>query len=90
MTDKIIIDGIDVSECRNNFISVTNDICCYAESERTTMIKKCSECPNCIFKQLKRKEQVLNEVEKYCEEQDLKYDTTACDILNIIDKTEVQ
>lgn len=40
-----------------------------------------------IDKLLKYKS-ALSEIEKYCEEQNLKYDNTACDILNIINNTE--
>lgn len=32
--------------------------------------------------------QVLNEIEQHCNEQNLKYDTTACEILNIINKAK--
>lgn len=40
-------------------------------------------------KKLLKYKSVLSEIEKYCEEQNLKYDNTACDILNIINNTEV-
>ena len=50
MTDKqVIIDGVDVSECSNNegkLCSMSREAYCY-----------CSDKPNCIYKQLKRKEQ---------------------------------
>lgn len=35
-----------------------------------------------------RYKQVLNEIEQHCNEQNLKYDTTACEILNIIHKAK--
>lgn len=54
MTDKkIIIDGVDVSECRNydrNQFWECKPFACH-----------CYELPNCYFKQLKRKEQECNE-----------------------------
>lgn len=39
-------------------------------------------------KKLLKYKSALSEIEKYCEEQNLKYDNTACDILNIIINTE--
>lgn len=39
-------------------------------------------------KKLLKYKSALSEIEKYCEEQNLKYDNTACDILNIINNTE--
>ena len=33
-------------------------------------------------------EQTLNEIEQHCNEQNLKYDTTACEILDIINKAK--
>lgn len=43
------------------------------------------ECEE-LKKQLTKYKQALDEIESYCNEQNLKYDTTACAILDIIDK----
>ena len=48
MTDKQIIDGIDVSKCQHYGKCSTY---CYVVDE------PCSDNPNCYYKQLKRKEQ---------------------------------
>lgn len=38
----------------------------------------CKDCTDCVFKQ----------IVEYCLDQNLKYDTTACDILDIMDIRE--
>ena len=76
MTDKeIIIDGVNVNKCayyEHDGVLTCNDY------------ESCEDNPNCYFKQLKHKEQALDEIEKYCKKQNLKYDTTACYILGVI------
>lgn len=60
MTDKIIIDGIDVSECEfycEEYCNLSND-----RNERLPFAEKCTEYSDCCYKQLKRKKQ---ECEKY-------------------------
>ena len=52
MTDKTVIDGIDVSECRHYGKCSTY---CYVVEEL------CSDNPNCYYKQLKRKEQEVQQ-----------------------------
>ena len=39
---------------------------------------------------LQKYKQILDKVEQYCKEQNLKYDTTACEILDIIDVKEIK
>lgn len=61
MTDKekIIIDGIDVSEC--GFLwkeKLPKKFC-----NNGNLDCDCNSNPNCYFKQLKRKEQALDEIE---------------------------
>lgn len=104
---QIIIHRVDVSGCN------------YSGSQENCIIRahqKCSNYPNCYFKQLARKTQecealksesftmnsliieqeeeidryckALEEIEEYCKEQNLKYDTTACIILDIINKVK--
>lgn len=71
MTDKekIIIDGVNVSECE--FYSSNSGNCLEFNGKYTIDIcdsAKCSNNPNCYFKQLKRKEQEcenLKAEEKY-------------------------
>lgn len=57
MTDKIIIDGVDVSGCeyfdKNEYYTCT--------SENTF---DCEECPICYYKQLQRKEQECEELKQ--------------------------
>ena len=67
MQNKIVIDGVDVSECEyydKNKPSLT----CTCEEY------SCSECYNCYYKQLKRKEQALDEIEKYLDAQQKYFD----------------
>ena len=57
MDNKVIVDGVDVGGCE------------YYDEERPTLTctceeYPCSECPNCYFKQLKRKEQECEELKK--------------------------
>lgn len=41
-----------------------------------------------LFLEVGRYRKALDEIEEYCEEQNLKYDTTACMILDIINKAK--
>ena len=67
MTDNPnIIDGIDVSMCEwFGQIDLDINIICTSNSP-----KKCSgyckDNPNCVYKQLKHKEQKLKQIEKLC------------------------
>ena len=72
MVDKqVIVDGIDISECKE----LVNECDCYLteehdyRSEIPYTYNKCSEFPNCYYKQLKRKEQecerLKNELSTY-------------------------
>lgn len=66
MTDKTIINGIDVSKCSNydqdSFFECENSYC------------HCDEILNCYFKQLKRKEQECEELKEKCN----KYQNEIC------------
>lgn len=83
MTEEIIIDGVDVSEC-GFFHPKYKDTDCHialAFSEEYEGCMKCENNPNCYFKQLKRTEQKLEKIKdivSYCEEQvwcnDCKYE----------------
>lgn len=95
MTDKeIIIDGINISECEFLINNKDKQICHCLKSDLFGMVefvenaknKNCNENSNCYYKQLKRKEKLINEIEECCRQCNLKWDFTACDILNIIDK----
>lgn len=63
MIDKQIIDGIDVSECGHyhygkceiDYDEWNNEIIRYNE---------CQNNPNCVYKQLKRKEQEYNKLKQ--------------------------
>lgn len=70
MTDKeqIIIDGVDVSECkhyeRHSFYDC-NETC---EDNGAIVCTNCEDNPDCYFKQLARKEQEINNVQEYYKE----------------------
>lgn len=78
MTDKeMIIDGIDVSKCE--YRDWRNFCCCDNSKEnegeeRVTGRGGCKYNPNCYFKQLKRKEQALDEIKKYLDIQQKYFD----------------
>lgn len=84
MTDKKIIDGVDVSKCEYYAITsgvISNVGDCYISiSSRTKKItgrfEPCECNPNCYYKQLSHKtaecdkyEQALDEIEEYCDKQ---------------------
>lgn len=121
--EKIIIGGVDVSECEYVCNTAFGNIGCKLPFNEEI---HCCNIPNCYYKQLqkekfenlnnrqmvesaenliyenselykniKEKEQecerykkALNGIEQHCNEQNLKYDTTACEILNIINKVK--
>ena len=53
--EQIIIDGVDVNKCRYKNRSIYNTVYCAWCS--SLIGEKCTEHPNCYYKQLKRKEQ---------------------------------
>ena len=59
MTDKQIIDGVDVSGCKNLMQGIVPFGC--MEDRKTC---SCMNNPNCLYKQLKRKEQECEELNK--------------------------
>ena len=76
MADKIIIDGIDISEC--NYAILPKHQCPmksmpYAKETSCIACKEhCKNNPNCYFKQLKRAEQKLEKIKEivsHCKEQ---------------------
>jgi hypothetical protein len=62
MTDKKIINGVDVSGCDFLGVELTKKRMCAC-----SMIDFCNEEPNCYYKQLKRAEQKLAEKDKEIE-----------------------
>lgn len=67
MTEEIIIDGVDVSECVRQGETVAGITCGNGErirlaNEIITKHKLCKDNPNCYYKQLKRKEQECEEL----------------------------
>ena len=72
MTDKeqIIIDGVDVSECQDFYISSADTKCCNCESDNTQFLA-CKDNLNCYFKQLARKTQECEELKKYIREREV-------------------
>lgn len=58
MEEKIIIDGVDVSECRY-YVTYTKD--CISDNKS---YNKCESCNDCYYKQLKRLEQENEKIKK--------------------------
>lgn len=80
------IEGWDNDPCK---------VCTYkqnyqAKEQECEELKKATvtlaEGLNFQQKRADKLEQALDEIENYCDEQNLKYDTTACDILGIINR----
>lgn len=101
MTDKeIIIDGVDVNECEKLGETIGGITCGLGKrirfaNEIITKHNLCKNNPNCDYKQLKRKEQALDEIENYVRDNSdfdksdkLTSDTGAYDILEIINKAK--
>ena len=88
MTDKqTIIDGIDVSKCEY-CLKMTKYRCTI---QRDVYKCLCEENPNCYYKQLKRKEQALDEIEKYLDAQQKYFDGEDYhNLLDIISKARGQ
>lgn len=85
MTDKIIIDGVDVSECE--FYGYDGVCKLYSGS---ICSKDCSNYPNCNYKQLKRKTQECEEL--YNEKMKLidKSIEQKCKIRELIDENAIK
>lgn len=86
MTNKeIIIDGVNVSECE--FLwkeKLPKKVC-----NNGNLDCDCNSNPNCYYKQLKRKEQALDEIEKYLDAQQKYFDGEDYhNLLDIINKTK--
>ncbi len=63
MTKEIIINGVNISECkyRRDGIFTSDDYCRLYELHEYDHID-CKDNPNCYFKRLKRKEQECEEI----------------------------
>lgn len=82
MTDKqIMIDGVDVTYCEycSRYANTTIHHCDWTG--------ECKEHPNCYYKQLKRAEQKLAKIKKYCKPK-VMMNGTANVILQIIEGKE--
>lgn len=95
MTDKeIIINGVDVSECVSFDKLNGLNICCYDDTreDKIPFANFCIENKDCSYKQFKRKEQALDEIEKIAKNDiELKYNdkkNTIKRILEIINKAK--
>ena len=90
MTDKqIIIDGVDVSGCKK----YEHEIVRYNATLKNMCFcgGRCTDekNANCYFKQLKRKEQALDEIEEYLDaQQRYFYDEDYRNLLDIINKAK--
>ena len=92
MVDKpTIIDGVDISKC-NYFDCDSKE--CKAEyyvryGYEIVKYDNCRENPDCYYKQLKRKEQALDEIEEYLDaQQRYFYDEDYRNLLDIINKAK--
>ena len=73
MTEEIIINGVDVSGCEKQGETIAGITCGNGErirlaNEIITKHKLCKDNPNCVYKQLKRKEQECEELKKIINE----------------------
>lgn len=76
MTNKTIINGIDVGKCKSFFKGIKeHNICCYFDTreDKIPFAVFCEENPNCYFKQLARAKE---EIEKWKHQAELGSDTT--------------
>ena len=64
MTDKQIIDGVDVSKCKYIDIENFEKPICHCISQRNECEMPCEYNKDCHYKQLKRKEQECEELKK--------------------------
>ena len=105
MADKqIVINGVDVSGCKLyrdevSFVGgeTITDVCSiwiwqrdYSGLEPSCIMKcHCSDNSNCYYKQLKTKEQALDEIEKYLDAQQKYFDGEDYhNLLDIINKAK--
>ncbi len=93
MTEEIIIDGVDVSECVSFDKLNGLNICCYDDTreDKIPFANFCVENKDCNFKQRKRKEQALDEIEEFCivySNNHDAYETVYKHILDIINKAK--
>ena len=87
MDKQIIIDGVDVSGCKH--FKNTTCIADYLLTDMNFSEAKCELCKNCYYKQLKRKEQALDEIEKYLDAQQKYFDSEDYhNLLDIINKAK--
>ena len=73
MTDKQIIYECDAKDCEQ---CSSDSICCYCKNIACYKLEE----------QLKHYKKALEDIEVICVEQNLKHDTTACEILDVIEK----
>lgn len=86
MTEEIIIDGVDVSECKYFNKVVNEEPYCNIDEEH---LYTCSSDENCYYKQLIRLKQERDELKKACEKCKLfDIEKTNRDLLERIDKLE--
>lgn len=92
MTDKqIIIDGVDVSGCLFYQTNFEEDYDVKIKHYCSNWHNSCESDnnSNCYYKQLKRKEQAFDEIEKYLDAQQKYFDGEDYhNLLDIIDKTK--
>lgn len=93
MAKEITIDGVDVSRCVSFDKLNGLNICCYSDTreDEIPFANFCVENKDCHFKQLKRKEQALDEIEEFCivySNNHDAYETVYKHILDIINKAK--
>ena len=65
MTDKHIIDGVNVSGCKH--FKIGTCLADYLLTDMNFSEAKCELCKDCYYKQLKRKEQTLDKIKDIVE-----------------------
>ncbi len=80
MTDKIMIDGVDVSECEHYAEHLQE----YIGTNKCDIYGKCNKEKNCYYKQLQRTQKQYNAVVEQNKnlQQQLKRKEEECEVLN--------
>lgn len=81
MTDKVIIDGVDVSRCEHYLNKEC--LCQYNEIDgRIFKLYRCDTFENCYYKQLQRKEQECEELKEELDTAKINY-SNECDFRDL-------
>lgn len=91
MDKEIIIDGVNVGGCEIlQKHSVLNEYYCHHVDETTGLFKCCKNKPNCYYKQLKRKEQELQQLKAEKDLYKTWYRAKHSDVENELDRLKAE